>query len=93
MERDTLNALLRLNQLSLTEEETEQFLAGYALRRGMELELETCDTAAVEPMVHVAPMVNVLREDRSEKQFSRERLQEGAPEVSDGYWQVPRLLD
>ena len=27
------------------------------------------------------------------KLFTREQLQKGAPETTDGYWQVPRLVD
>lgn len=84
---------MRLNQLRLTEEEIGQFLAGYAFRREMEKAMDAVDTTDVKPMVHVVDLVNVLREDEVHKDFSRDRLQEGAPEATDGYWQVPRLLD
>ena len=54
--------------------------------------LKSIDTENVEPMVHVMPMTNVLREDVRKQNFSRESLLEGAPERSDDSWQVPRLV-
>ena len=32
-------------------------------------------------------------EDVQNKMFTRDELQQGAPETMDGYWQVPRLVD
>ena len=55
--------------------------------------LEKIDTAEVERMVHVMPILTVVREDKAEKLFEREDLQKGAPETMDGYWQVPRLVE
>lgn len=43
-------------------------------------------------MVHVRPLVNVLREDVASQPFAREDLLAQAPESMDGYWQVPRVL-
>jgi len=54
--------------------------------------LAQIDTADVEPMVHVMPMTNVLREDVRRQPFTRESLLEGAPERNDDSWQVPRLV-
>ena len=93
MDKEKLGELMRVNQLSLSEEEQEGFLQGYALRRELEKKMDAVDTSGVEPMVHVVDLVNVLREDVAEKHFDRDRLQEEAPEAMDGYWQVPRLLE
>ncbi|MBR6781533.1 MAG: aspartyl/glutamyl-tRNA amidotransferase subunit C, partial [Clostridia bacterium] len=46
-----------------------------------------------ERMVHIFALENVLRADEKKKIFSREDLLKGAPEQTDGYWQVPRLLE
>ena len=55
--------------------------------------LNAIDTDNVERMVHVMPLTNVLREDVVIKNFTRDELQEDAPESYDGYWQVPRLVE
>ena len=47
----------------------------------------------VERMVQVMPIFTVVREDVVIKNFTRDELQEGAPETMDGYWQVPRLVE
>ena len=92
MDRDTLVGLEHLNQLALTPEEQEDMLAFFAAREADWETLAGIDTANVERMVHVRPMVNVLREDIPSQPFSRDDLLAQAPEFMDGYWQVPRVL-
>ena len=93
MEKSTLKRLEKLNQLALTEKEENDFLAFFDERVGELSELEKIDTAEVERMVHVMPILTVVREDVAKKLFDRDDLQKGAPETLDGYWQVPRLVE
>ena len=93
MDKDTLRRLELLNQLSLTEAQKEEITAFFADRqKDIEL-LNNINTDETERMVHVMPMTNILREDVAEKNFTRDELQEDAPESYDGYWQVPRLVE
>lgn len=92
MDKDILIRLEKLNQLRLTEEQRAETLAFFAEREAEMLVLGI-DTADVERMVHVMPLVNVLREDRADEPFAREDLQAGAPQADEGYWQVPRTVD
>lgn len=92
MDKDILIRLEKLNQLRLTEEQCAETLAFFAEREAEMLALGI-DTADVERMVHVMPLVNVLREDRADEPFAREDLQAGAPQADEGYWQVPRTVD
>lgn len=92
MDKDILIRLEKLNQLRLTEEQRAEALAFFAEREAEMLALDI-DTADVERMVHVMPLVNVLREDRADEPFAREDLQAGAPQADEGYWQVPRTVD
>ena len=92
MDRDTLVGLEQLNQLTLTPEEQDDMLAFFAAREADWDTLAQVDTADVERMVHVRPMVNVLREDIPSQPFSRDDLLAQAPESMNGYWQVPRVL-
>lgn len=55
--------------------------------------LDSVDTENTERMVHVMPIYTVVREDKVIKKYSREDLQKGAPETTEGYWQVPRLVE
>ena len=93
MERDTLRRLEMLNQLSLTEAQKEDVIAFFAARDGELKTLEAIDTSATERMVHVMPIMTVVREDVVVKTFEREDLQAGAPETDEGYWCVPKVVE
>ena len=93
MNKDTLNRLQKLNQLQLTETEEQTILSFFEKRDAELAQLEKIDTADVERMVHVMPLYTVIREDVQKKLFTRDQLQENAPETMDGYWQVPRLVE
>ena len=93
MDREILRRLELLNQLRLTEDEKEETLAFFAEREAEMAALDAIDTAEVERMVHVMPILTVVREDVVIKTFEREDLQAGAPETDEGYWCVPRVVE
>ena len=93
MDIKTLERLQKLNQLNLTEEETAKILGFFETAAKDAEILDTVNTENVERMVYVMPMTNIIREDIAKKLFTRDQLQEQAPEAMDGYWQVPRLVD
>ncbi len=93
MEKDRLLILEKVNQISLTDEQKDQTIDFFAKRDSDFSALEKVDTESVERMVHVMPILTVVREDKEKKLFTRDELQKGAPETMDGYWQVPRLVE
>ncbi len=93
MEKETLRRLCLLNQLSLTDSQKEEVIGFFAERDAHTSTLEAIDTENVERMVHVMPVLTVVREDEVSQPFSREELQAGAPETDEGYWCVPRVLE
>ncbi|MBQ2714270.1 MAG: Asp-tRNA(Asn)/Glu-tRNA(Gln) amidotransferase subunit GatC [Clostridia bacterium] len=93
MDKTILSRLQKLNQLSLSDKEEESVLAFFADREAECEALSAIDTEKVERMVHVLPILTVVREDKEIKTFTRDELQKGAPETEDGYWQVPRLVE
>ena len=93
MEKQTLLSLEKVNQLRLEESEREAVLAFFAKQDEGMAALNAIDTESVERMVHVMPIMTVVREDVAKKLFTRDELQRGAPETMDGYWQVPRVVE
>lgn len=93
MDKDTLRRLEMLNQLSLTEAQKEDVISFFAKRDGELSVLEAIDTENVERMVHVMPIMTVVREDVVSQPFTREELQKGAPDTDEGYWCVPRVVE
>ena len=93
MDIATFKRLQKLNQLALTEDEEKEILAFFdKAEKDAEL-LDTVNTEDVERMVYVMPLTNVLREDVAKKLFDRSDLQKASSYTTDGYWQVPRLVD
>ena len=93
MDKTALAPSLSLNQLALTEAETDEVIAYFgALAEGEKL-LGAPEITEAEPMIHVIDLENILREDVASQPFTRDELQAGAPEAMDGYWQVPRLVE
>ncbi|MBO5882872.1 MAG: Asp-tRNA(Asn)/Glu-tRNA(Gln) amidotransferase subunit GatC [Clostridia bacterium] len=93
MDREILRRLELLNQLSLTEQEKESVIAFFSDREKDLETLDAIDTADVERMVHVMPIMTVVREDKVSQIFSREELQAAAPETDEGYWCVPKVME
>ncbi|MBE6824223.1 MAG: aspartate--tRNA ligase [Ruminococcaceae bacterium] len=90
--RSTFSNAQQLNQLSLTDEEETIMQGIFDSMKESEYALKSIDTENTEPMVHVMPMTNVLREDVRSQPFSRDSLLSSAPQRSDDSWVVPRLV-
>ncbi len=93
MDKETLRRLSLLNQLRLTEEEKDDVIAFFEKRDADTKTLDDIPTENIERMVHVMPVMTVVREDVASQPFTREALQKGAPETDEGYWCVPRVLE
>lgn len=93
MNEEILRRLEMLNQLKLTEEEKNSILDFFNKREVEIEELNKIDTANVERMVHVMPIMTVIREDIISQPFSRDELQKNAPDIDEGYWCVPRVIE
>ena len=93
MDREVLRRLEMLNQLSLTQQQKEDVISFFDKRDSELSVINAIDTENTERMVHVMPIYTVVREDKVIKKYSREDLQKGAPETTEGYWQVPRLVE
>lgn len=92
-DKESFSRLQKLNQLALTEKEAEETIAFFTQKNADIAAMDAVDTSDVERMVHVMPMVTVVREDKEIKLFTRDELQKSAPESYEGYWQVPRLVE
>ena len=93
MDKETLRKLEMLNQLSLTEAQKDGVINFINDRESDAKELDAIDTETVERMVHVMPILTVVREDVVIQNFSREELQQDAPETDEGYWCVPKVVE
>lgn len=51
------------------------------------------DTSGLEPLAHPLVAEQRLRPDEVTEQIDRDALQQGAPEVEDGLYVVPQVID
>jgi aspartyl-tRNA(Asn)/glutamyl-tRNA(Gln) amidotransferase subunit C len=54
--------------------------------------LQELDTSGVEPLAHVVPVFNVLREDTVRQGLDRETAMDNAPAREEGAFVVPRII-
>jgi len=81
-----------LARLELTQEEKEEQLRELnKILDSMEV-LNTVDTDNVEPLAHVLPIKNVLREDELRATLPKEKVLQNAPEEDEGMFKVPRIV-
>ncbi len=93
MDRECLRRLEMLNQLKLTENEKD-YVISFFEKRDNELNLlNEIDTENVERMVHVMPIMTVVRGDVAVQKFERDDLQKGAVDTDEGYWCVPKVME
>jgi len=60
---------------------------------GLIEQMRAVDTAGVEPMAHAVDVTQRLREDRVTETDQHELFQRVAPQVEDGLYLVPRVIE
>ncbi|NLM51435.1 MAG: Asp-tRNA(Asn)/Glu-tRNA(Gln) amidotransferase subunit GatC [Firmicutes bacterium] len=91
--RDEVVQLARLCKLTITESEIEKFT--HQLNNILQYveKLKELDTTNVEPMKHVLPLQNVLREDKVQPCLPPEKVFANTTESEDGMFRVPSVLE
>jgi aspartyl-tRNA(Asn)/glutamyl-tRNA(Gln) amidotransferase subunit C len=87
-----IDNLSNLARLEFSTEEKEDIKKD--LRRMIEFveKLGELDTTGVEPLLHMSPAINVLREDTPASSVSREEALANAPATDGTYFKVPKVI-
>jgi len=93
IDRETVMHVARLSRLELTEEEIAIFPEQLSEILEAAEALQKVDTSGVEPTYHVASIHNVFREDEPHPSMAKEQVLADAPQVQDGMFRVPRILE
>lgn len=93
IERKTVEHVARLARLQLSDSE----LATYGAQLGAILDyiakLETLDVKDLEPLAHAAEAQNVFREDVPRPCLPRPEALKNAPERTDDFFIVPKVVE
>ncbi|MET0291751.1 MAG: Asp-tRNA(Asn)/Glu-tRNA(Gln) amidotransferase subunit GatC [Steroidobacteraceae bacterium] len=86
--------IAHLARLELREEEIPVYSNSLGSILGLVGELDRADTAGVEPMAHpLTGQVQRLRADEVTAPNGRDDYQRNAPQVEDGLYLVPRVIE
>lgn len=90
---ETIEYVGILAKLELSAEEKEQAKKDMSSMLDYIDKLNELDTEGVEPMSHVFPVENVLREDVVTNGDDREQMLANAPQKKEGTYMVPKTFD
>ncbi len=82
----------KLSRLTLTNEQAHRFAQQLSSVLDHIAKLNELDVDGVEPMAHAMDMTNVLREDEPTPGLPVEAVLANAPQRSDPFFQVPKVL-
>ena len=91
--RSDVEHVARLARLARSEAETERMREQLSGILAYIDTLRALDTAGVEPTSHAVPLVNVMREDEMRASLSPDVALANAPDRSDGFFRVPRIIE
>jgi aspartyl-tRNA(Asn)/glutamyl-tRNA(Gln) amidotransferase subunit C len=91
--RDEVAHLARLARLAVTDEELDVFAGQLDVILQAVAQVGEVAAADVPPTSHSVPLINVFRDDVPAPCLPREEVLASAPDVEDGRFRVPRILD
>lgn len=82
-----------LARLAMTEDKQEEYTRNLSNILDLADQLSAVDTSGVEPMAHPLDMTQRLRADEVTETNQREKYQTVAPEVENGLYLVPKVIE
>lgn len=87
---ETMADLAKLNH---SPEDVQAYLSDMSRVLDLVEEMQSVDTTGVEPLAHPLEATQRLRTDKVTESDNRARYQAIAPEVSDGLYLVPKVIE
>jgi aspartyl-tRNA(Asn)/glutamyl-tRNA(Gln) amidotransferase subunit C len=91
--REDVEHVARLARLALSDAESERMREQLSGILAYIDTLRALDTAGVEPTSHAVPLVNVMRDDEPRACLSQDEALANAPDRSDVFFRVPRIIE
>jgi aspartyl-tRNA(Asn)/glutamyl-tRNA(Gln) amidotransferase subunit C len=93
LDRAAVDHVARLARLDLTDDERERMQKELTQILGHAEKIQALDLDGVPPTSHALPLSNVLRPDEARPSLPPEEALANAPEVEDGRFRVPRIIE
>ena len=91
--RKEVEHVAKLARLALRDEEIETLTNQLGNILTYVEKLNELDTTNIEPTSHVLPIKNVLREDEEGKSIEREKALGNAPDRTEEFFRVPKVIE
>jgi aspartyl-tRNA(Asn)/glutamyl-tRNA(Gln) amidotransferase subunit C len=83
----------RLSRLALSEEEAELYSSQLSKIIDYVEQLNSLDTSAIDPTAHVISLNNVMADDTQGISLPREEALKNAPDGTDKFYRVPKIIE
>jgi aspartyl-tRNA(Asn)/glutamyl-tRNA(Gln) amidotransferase subunit C len=93
IDRSAVDHVARLARLDLSDDERSRMQSELAQILQHAEKIQSLDLDRVEPTSHAVRIVNALRTDEILESLSSETALANAPEVEDGRFRVPRIIE
>ena len=93
IEESLIDKLAHLSRLEFNQEEKSVLKSDFEKMLDFVNKLNELDTSGVEPLLHISSNVNVLREDISANEISREQALLNAGLKDDSFFMVPKVIN
>lgn len=91
--RQLLDKIAHLARLEIKEEEAKKIMQDMSTIVTWMEQLNEVDTTGVEPLTSMSHEVNAFREDRIANQLTNADALKNAPDKTDSYFKVPKVLE
>jgi len=91
--RDDVVYIAKLSRLDIDDSDLDKYVPQLQQILQYIEKLNELDTSSVEPTAHVLPLRNVTREDEVNESLSNEDAMKSAPEVENGFFKVPPVIE
>jgi aspartyl-tRNA(Asn)/glutamyl-tRNA(Gln) amidotransferase subunit C len=93
LNKSDIDKIAWLARLSIAEDDIPNYARDLSNILELVEQMNTVNTADIEPMAHPLEITAQLREDKITESDQREHFQEVAPVVDNGYYLVPKVIE
>ena len=91
--KEQVKHIALLSRLELNEGETEVYQEQLSRILDYVAKLNEVDTKDIEPTSHVIELNNIFREDEVKASISRDEALRNAPDSTDKFFRVPKIIE
>jgi len=93
LDKQDVEKIAHLARLAINEDDVPAYAQNLSNILDLVEQMNSVDTDNIEPMAHPTDAVQRLREDEVRETNQREHFQEIAPQVEDGLYLVPKVIE